>query len=58
MKGNQRARSGQRSHSVAGEYKIPLEDRQAYQGNNKSKWVTEKEYKKYLEWVKKGRPER
>jgi len=47
-----------RSHSVSNEYKIPLKDRENYQGSNKSKWVSKKEYQKYIRWVKQGRPKR
>ena len=47
---NVRARSGQRTHSVIGEYKIPFKDRKDFMGNNKSKWVDKKKYEQYLKW--------
>jgi len=58
MKANQRARSGARSHAVSGEYKIPIEDREAYQGSNTAKFVSKKEYDKYVKWKKDGKPKR
>ena len=47
-----------RTHAVSDEYKIPIKDRKAYMNTNTAKWVTKKEYRKYLDWVKKGRPKR
>jgi len=53
-KANARARGGHRAHSVLGEYKIPIKDRQAFMGNNKAKWVDQKKYRQYIAW-KEGR---
>jgi len=41
--------------SHKGERKIPIKDRKKFMGNNKSKWVSEKRYRKYLRWVKEGK---
>jgi len=51
-KANQRFSSGLKPHSQSNEYKIPIKHRQAFMGNNLSKWVDEKKYKKYLKWCK------
>ena len=37
------------------EYKIPIEDRKKFMGNNKSKWVDKKRHRKYIRWVKEGK---
>ena len=37
------------------EYKIPIRDRKRFMGNNKSKWVNDKKYRKYKRWVKEGK---
>ena len=42
--------TGLKTHAQEGDYKIPIKHRKMFMGSNKSKWVDEKRYKKYLEW--------
>ena len=37
------------------EYKIPIEDRKKFMGNNKAKWVDKSRYRKYIRWKKEGK---
>ena len=55
MKANNRFSKGASSHAMSGEYKIPFKDRKAFMGSNDAKWVSEKEFLKYLKWKKAGR---
>jgi hypothetical protein len=58
-KANARFRNRQKMHSKTdSRYEIPFKDRKSFMGTNIEKWVTEKTYKKYLEWIKRGRPKR
>ena len=49
-KANKRALSGQKQHRLSHEYKIPLKDRQKFNGHNIEKWVNKKKYNQYVKW--------
>jgi len=48
-------KANQGSHVGSNEHKIPFKDRKAFMGSNTSKWVSEKEFLKYLKWKKAGK---
>jgi len=52
---NKRALSGKKQHKLAGEHKIPIEDRKAFMHHNVDKWVGEKKFDKYLKWKEERR---
>jgi hypothetical protein len=54
-KANRRGMAGKRYHTVENDYKIPINDRKEFMGNNSAKWVSKEKYDSYWAWKKKNK---